>query len=616
MPSSLRLLVQWAKKQILPAVLVGVLTILPGYPWMRWGRFWTRPQPLVAPITNLWVGSEAIGDEVLNNIFDFADDYVTSTNPFLEKEISTAWLRHLHGFDWLLDLEMLSSEPAKQQSRRLLSIWLRQHNDWSIIAWRTPELANRLAMWLTHYDWLVSGAEQSFRDLVNSSIESQYRHLRWTWRCEARPHIRMRSLKAMLLVECALPDAQPRRINQYLRNIERLLPSLIQADGGGYYASPGEQMALFTDLADILFLSERLNLTIPESIEDKLLCLLPFLLMMQFPQGEMPAFHGMHGYIRQWNEEFHRLIPKETTTLDVLPRTGFAVLEREQTKVFIDVGSIADAQDAQSAGTLSFEFADDAAIFVVNAGTPDPDQYGSARFRHTEHHSTVTIDGVSSSSLGTRWGTGRRDQRRFARVLEQPLTQPSYAAYDDKDWLVYSATHDGYADPFGLVHQRRWQLSLQGDLLAGRDRIYPAVDAYGFFASHDDAYALECLSEDSKTSIHRHQPREVVCRFIIHPTVNVQHGGAANPRLVELTHRNGQQWQFGMRFHPVQVEPAVYNHYDGSMHDTTAIVSRVTYPRPSHPSHPSSNAPHAEQLVVGDNPSASMLTFEWAFRKM
>ena len=575
---------RWFTHKIVPALYREFINVLPGYPWPRL----VRPQPLIAPINNLWVGAEEIGHEIVHHTYDFANDRIETTAPFEEREVKTAWLRHLHGFNWLLDLEALGSAEARQHSRELLNEWLALHTSWSSVAWRTPELANRLARWITHYDWLAAGSERAFRDEFNRSIITQYRHLVRVWRLNADPYTRLRSLKAMLLVETALPNADRKRIDRYWNAMRGLLPKIIRADGGGVDTAPALQMAAFVDLADLIFLNERMQLSVPQPISDALMRLLPYVMMMQFPNREMPAFHGVRGFAQRWKNELQNLVPAETTLIDVLSQTGYVRLDAGETHLFLDVSSIEGSNDTHAACTLSFEFSDRHQSIIVNSGTPDPSLYESDRFRATAYSSTLMIDNTSSSSIGTNWGTGARDQGRFARVLEQPLQLPML----EEGWQVYSATHDGYGH-FGLAHQRVWRLSEDGNILACRDIVQPLA-----FAEQAHAPNPDYIPPQYDPQWHTYQPvRPVEIGFILHPFIDLTI--QANTRQAKLVVDDSVEWEFASRYHELTEEDTVYHHHDGSIYKTKRMVIRAEYP-PHNPTHGMRDP---------------VLEFEWVFRK-
>ena len=126
------------------------------------------------------------------------------------------------------------------------------------------------------------------------------------------------------------------------------------------------------------------------------------------------------------------------------------------------------------AGCLSFEFSSPRqSLIVVNCGMP-----ATAReewrplARATAAHSTVTFNDASSAEFV--------DTPAFRRVLggSPMLGGPSHVAVSREerpDAIVLRAAHDGYADRFGIVHERTLMLAADGTRLEGED-LFLAAD--------------------------------------------------------------------------------------------------------------------------------------------
>ena len=109
---------------------------------------------------------------------------------------------------------------------------------------------------------------------------------------------------------------------------------------------------------------------------------------------------------------------------------------------------------------------------------------------------------------------------------------------DGQTWLELS--HDGYREPFGLIHRRRLYLGASGEDLRGEDRLEGA---------EAPAFAI---------------------RFHLHPQVKAslaQGGGAV---LLQLPKGGG--WRFRAAGAALAVEPSVYLGFDGQIRRSQQIV--------------------------------------------
>src|SRR5439155_18622576 len=108
---------------------------------------------------------------------------------------------------------------------------------------------------------------------------------------------------------------------------------------------------------------------------------------------------------------------------------------------------------------------------VVNCGVPAISRESWRQVaRQTAAHSTVTFNDTSScrflasNSLRRLLGTP---------ILTGPTDVPVLRQERDEA-LTLGISHDGYADRFGVVHQRLLRLAIDGRRLDGEDAFAPA----------------------------------------------------------------------------------------------------------------------------------------------
>ena len=151
--------------------------------------------------------------------------------------------------------------------------------------------------------------------------------------------------------------------------------------------------------------------------------------------------------------------------------------------------------------------------------------------RGTPAHSTVTFNDASSARFVT--------SPVFRHVLggAPMLGGPSHIAVtkeDRGDCVVLRATHDGYAERFGILHERTLVLSADGARLEGEDAF---------------------LSASGDTKLRTTRDKFAV-RFHLHPSIKATkltdgHGAM-------LMAPNKEVWTFAARDARVEVEEGVY----------------------------------------------------------
>jgi uncharacterized heparinase superfamily protein len=167
----------------------------------------------------------------------------------------------------------------------------------------------------------------------------------------------------------------------------------------------------------------------------------------------------------------------------------------------------------------------------VNCGLPETGRSNWRPLaRATAAHSTVTFNQTSSCEFFD----GRATRRLFGTLVSGGPTRVTARRDVDEHAIRVSAEHDGYADRYGIVHQRTVLLATDGSRLEGEDVFLPARGE-SLPAALPDTFAV---------------------RFHLHPSVRVtvsEHGHGA-----VLTLPNEDVWNFYAYEDEVVIEESVY----------------------------------------------------------
>lgn len=233
-------------------------------------------------------------------------------------------------------------------------------------------------------------------------------------------------------------------------------------------------------------------------------------------------------------------------------QSGYLRLEAGSTVVIADTGPAPplDSSAAAHAGCLSFEMSGEGGRIVVNCGGPQGVRHGrAAAARRTPAHSTLELDDASSSEFlaDARGGAAEWLLGRLGPVLlAGPRTVPVERGTEAGGSLACTASHDGYAARFGLVHERRWTLAPDGSRLDGEDRLRRTGSA----------------RESSA-------PRPLLC-FHLHPSVTPTLGPDENAVL--LKGPGAERWRFESQSGLPELAPSVYFGGLEGWRPTTQIV--------------------------------------------
>ena len=230
--------------------------------------------------------------------------------------------------------------------------------------------------------------------------------------------------------------------------------------------------------------------------------------------------------------------------------SGYVRLERESTVVIIDAGTPPPLELAHHAcaGCLSFELSAGDQPLLVNAGAPRPvDAAKRSLSRATAHHNTLSLNEQSSAKL-------MRNARLEQQLGSPPLVQPDNIRCEVRDvdgCIEVEASHDGYAERFGLIHTRTLKLDAAGCKLEGLDRLSEAkgVMRYAF---------------DLPFAVHFH----------VHPAVQLRVGQTVDT--AELLLADREHWRLSAAGGSLGIEPSTHFADTTGPRRTQQIVLRAS----------------------------------------
>jgi uncharacterized heparinase superfamily protein len=502
----------------------------PVYRWRYSGR--TPERVLIAP-PDLRLADPQIAQEIYYGRFPLSGHLVETggQSPFQVEVAERGWLKSLHGFRWLRHMRAAGSELAAANARALVSDWIALHgNHIAGVAWEPGTTAKRIISWLQHSSVVLQGAEFPFYRAYLKSLAVQIRYLRSVAREMPDGKDRLRARVALAFSALSLP-ASASALRAATRNLAEELDHQILPDGGHISRNP---LAVLEILADLLPLRQTYANQAehpPAALMGAIDRMLPALRFFRHQDGALARFNGMGATI---HDRIAAVLRHDDTVGQPLlhaPHSGYERLSIGNVTVIADTGlpPPVDVSDQAHAGCLSFELSSGRQHFVVNAGV---DTYGGAEFRPlaraTAAHSTATVNDTSSARF--------THSLRVGDLIGAPLTGgPRHVPcrrLEEPGSQGFVASHDGYANRFGIVHERELVLSAGGNLLSGCDRFLGM-----------DGGRVGDTSRDL-----------VAVRFHLHPDVSLFRDEQGH---LVLTAEGADAWTFSSDIEP-QVEESIY----------------------------------------------------------
>lgn len=468
---------------------------------------------LVAP-QDLRTADPTVATDIYAGVFVFSGQIVECNghSPFEFVPPGEDWARVLHGFGWLRHLRAADTATARSNARILVDDWLRI-TDHPPIAWEPEVVARRTMAWLAQSPMILAEADQAFYHRFLAGLTRQFRWLRVRWGEEPSGLPRLKVALAVLATAIAV-DGFRRHIKLASRRLDEELKRQILPDGGHVGRNPVTILEVLIDLLPVRQTLAARGHPVSPVMLGAIDRMMPMLRFFRHGDGAFTLFNGATTTPTDLVATVLAYDDAQGRPHGNAPHSGYQRLEAEKSVVVMDCGVPPPPEFARSAhaGTLAFELSSATARFVVNCGAPfrpAPDWRRVAR--STAAHSTLVVDDHSSATI--------RDAGVLADLLGPILLGGPRSVPVDRveaDGAVsVTASHDGYAAVYGVLHQRTLKLSADGNTLDGRDRIEPVADA-----SVDVGFVI---------------------RFHLHPSVKV---GRLGEHGVVLIGNGGEGWEF------------------------------------------------------------------------
>ncbi len=435
-------------------------------------------------------------------------------SPFFIKPPSDEWAENLHSFHWLRHFDAGGSEPVQEHLRQLIAHWVRTHGTWHEIAWRPHVTARRLITWASFGRLILSNADVLFRSRVLLSMARQARHLLKTANTAPAGLDRMVAAIGLVQSGVSLPDGDA-RIAKGLHMLAEELGEQILPDGSHISRNPETVLSAASDLLSLVDAMTQRDLIVPVSIRRALDRMMPMIRFMLHGDGKLALFNGGTEGVGGWAQTLLSYDTGRTRETLHSAQAGYHRIACGQTLIIADCGLAppGDMSHGAHAGALSFELSVGDERVIVNGGTaPMKGAEWVQAMRATAAHSTVTIADTSSAHVVN----GRWAQRFLGLRLTDGPIRIEHKRHENESGILLDTSHDGYAKPFGIVHERQIFVAHDGNDIRGEDRL----------ASRGDIAA-----------------RRFAARFHLHPSVKAARG--ADRKSVVLTLPSGATWRFG-----------------------------------------------------------------------
>ncbi|HSM20107.1 MAG TPA: heparinase II/III family protein [Hyphomicrobiales bacterium] len=504
-----------------------VVYVSPLYRWRFSGPMADRL--LLAP-QDLRTSDPTVANEIYDGRFSLAGQVaaIGQGSPFtLVPPPSPEWQRELVEFGWLRHLRATNAALARSQARALIDDGILSAGQWREPSADPEVTARRIISWLCHSPLILEGADRPFYRRFLRSLNRQIRYLRKAASTAPEGLPRLTAIIALNYAGLCLGGLN-RLQRRSARWLNEELTRQVLPDGGHVSRDPGAIVTMLLDLLPLRQTFSARQIQPPPGLLNAIDRMMPMIRFFRHGDGAFALFNGMGASptdaaatVLAYDDSFGKPI-------DNASYSGYQRLTAGETTLIMDTGPpppIALSEKAH-AGCLAFELSAGPQRIIVNCGIPVNDSRAWRRAaRSTAAHSTATIEDTSSCRFAIdHW---------LAEILgEVVLVGPRQVqvARDTAEGRVrVAARHDGYRQRFGILHERRLELSADGRSLAGEDNF--------------------------TTSRKRANPGYAL-RFHLHPEIRASR--AENGKSISLTLPNKETWNFVVQGAEAEIEESVY----------------------------------------------------------
>jgi len=436
---------------------------------------------LAAHPKSLRPGDPHVARDYYSGLFEFAGSTVQThgESPFDMVAPSRDWFQHLHGFRWLSHLEAADSGLSATHATALILDWTERHGkpDRSPV-WQTRLAAMRLIAWLNASHLVASDPTEQHYRLFVQALNRHMRHLQRLTN-HARPGFPLLQAQIALLYGLLVLGGKEKLLRSAVRDLERTLERQILPDGIHVTRNPVVLIEILTDLLPLEALFQKTGQKGPANIHSAIDRMILALRFFQHSDGSLAQFNGTG---TTPHDQLARLLQNDRGLTRVpvsSPYGGFERLSKATTTVLMDTGApVFQPVEAEPfAGTLGFELSWNKTVFISNCGVPELDRETYLPFaRASAAHSTAVLGDASSS----RFRKHSIQQSYFPNALLDGPRVVKALRESDGRFESICASHDGYVNRFGLIHERVLSLSKDGSELRGIDRFVQTNPAQAF----------------------------------------------------------------------------------------------------------------------------------------
>ncbi|MCB1559192.1 MAG: heparinase II/III family protein [Alphaproteobacteria bacterium] len=490
----------------------------PFYHWLlSSGEF---PDRLNVRLSDPWAGNADYGRLMVGGVLrTHGSSLAMDQNFWSTSEVSDQWRPFVHGFSWLRDLRAAGGDSSRKLARQMVDYWLTHYDRWDAKLWNADVMGQRIAMWLSFFDFFCGSADEDFQTRYYCSLNRQARHLSRSFPAGLSGLPLLRAARGLIYAGLSFPGRDA-WILQGFETVLKEIPKQVTGEGLHVSGSPENLLECARLLLDLRYALNRADLPVPKILQSAIERMGPALRFFCYPDRKLGLHHGgQEGEIHEIDSVLSQIRgskrPMKGSSLGRFERVmiGRAFLMMDNSSC-----PVSPYDTFWHSSPLSFEFMYGRdRIFTHCGGHPTHDDWQQI-LRHTAAHNALVLDGRPVHSM------------RPDRTIDGHFADIVCERTENKQACLLDASHDGYLASHGVTHRRRLFLTDSGHDFRGEDSLTSVVERDGGY--------------------------KVALRFHLHPKVQVS--GVHDEQDVVLTLPSGSSWRFYGVGAKLSIEDSLY----------------------------------------------------------
>ena len=431
--------------------------------------------------------------------------------------------QNLHNFLWLTFLDIKTNKTSTQI---IIENWIDNNNDFNEETWKSDILSKRLIAWISNSNLTIDESDLKYKEKFILSITKQANHLSINIDSLENNENKLICCSSLILVGLTFKN-QYKLYKSGLSILQKFIKNNFDNSGFPRSRNPDELIVCLKYLILIKEWIKESQNQIPDYLEEIIFNCGKSYSFLSKNLNQLPLFNGS-SEIR--NTEFEKYLNYLNYNFNdsSKEKSGYIIFKNKKIVLVMDVGDSPDFKYSKKyqSGCLSFEITSNQEKLICNLGF-DINKNNKIKLlsKSTAAHSTLYLNNHSSCIFRTSYPF----KIYYENMLSEGLKIIKKKIVSEKDFENIIASHNGYQNRYGYIHERSIKFIKKEKIFLGIDNLIKNKKASNI------SYGI---------------------RFHIYPGIKIVK--TKNSQSILLSLKNGEGWKFNCHNKEVLIEKGIY----------------------------------------------------------